>query len=661
MQSKRAAWRGLAWKGLVGVVVAGLLVLHARIALAADEAERWLHLIEPARQAHLRGEFQVAEKGYLEALRLAEQFDSQGKFLEATLSDLAGLYFIEGRYAEAATYYHQALPMAEALYDPKDPKLAIYRENLADAQAKAADAPKVVARAAPGGPLPTLNMPSLNPARRDAPAPGLVGKGPERTAPPTLAEQAAGTFFGEPAATPVEGFFPAPPPHEPVPAVQPLKAVVPPPPVPPKPPVTTFYFPPGVPQRGQMPPQDAATAEAPPVREIAPPRVAAFYFPPGVPQRGQMPPDLPPPPRSVTSALPPKPSPSPAAPSLDAASLDVAAGPPATPAETVEVAPQVVQAAVTEAGPAPVPGAVLRAVVLPDAVVGSLIDPEAVAEEGPGPLVRLASLGDVRLEAPVPAMAGTPGDPPVRVAASELPAAIPVTLSDPVATPVSASADDIAVDVSSAASPAAAVPPAEAADTAAPEAPYAPEQEVADLPGEDAPLREPGWGPKLASYQPGELGLDVGSAIDMEAPDQKAPFLAEPTLVVRITPDAQVNKTKGAAPRLQPFQQVGNLEDTAHAYERNADDTKRQMGPRSNEYAVSLYNLARLYQRQGRYTQARALFENALEIQEDALPENHPDLLATLKAYAWLLRASGFRAKAERLLDRVKAAEGGAG
>jgi tetratricopeptide (TPR) repeat protein len=55
--------------------------------------------------------------------------------------------------------------------------------------------------------------------------------------------------------------------------------------------------------------------------------------------------------------------------------------------------------------------------------------------------------------------------------------------------------------------------------------------------------------------------------------------------------------------------------------------------------AHPLNGLANLYQRQGKYEQARLLYERVLDMRQRLLAPQHPDTVETRKWYAALLRA----------------------
>ena len=65
------------------------------------------------------------------------------------------------------------------------------------------------------------------------------------------------------------------------------------------------------------------------------------------------------------------------------------------------------------------------------------------------------------------------------------------------------------------------------------------------------------------------------------------------------------------------------------------------VGPDHHDVALSLNNLAGLYNATGQYEQAVPLCERALAIQEKALGPGHPNVATSLEHLALLYRATG--------------------
>ena len=78
------------------------------------------------------------------------------------------------------------------------------------------------------------------------------------------------------------------------------------------------------------------------------------------------------------------------------------------------------------------------------------------------------------------------------------------------------------------------------------------------------------------------------------------------------------------------------------------------LGPEHPEFAMSLNNLALLYDDQGRYAEAEPLYKRDLAIQEKALGPEHPNVATSFEHYAVLLRATGRTAEADKMEARAK-------
>ena len=74
------------------------------------------------------------------------------------------------------------------------------------------------------------------------------------------------------------------------------------------------------------------------------------------------------------------------------------------------------------------------------------------------------------------------------------------------------------------------------------------------------------------------------------------------------------------------------------------------LGSEHPDVAESLNNLAALYHDQGRYAEAKPLYQQVLVINEKALGSEHPNTVTTLNKLAELYRAQGRNEDAERLL-----------
>ena len=82
---------------------------------------------------------------------------------------------------------------------------------------------------------------------------------------------------------------------------------------------------------------------------------------------------------------------------------------------------------------------------------------------------------------------------------------------------------------------------------------------------------------------------------------------------------------------------------------------KENTGPNHLSVAVSLNNLASLYDHQSKYAEAEPLFKRSLAINEKALGPEHPDVAPILHNLAELYRATDREAEAEKLEKRAAA------
>ena len=112
---------------------------------------------------------------------------------------------------------------------------------------------------------------------------------------------------------------------------------------------------------------------------------------------------------------------------------------------------------------------------------------------------------------------------------------------------------------------------------------------------------------------------------------------------------------------MRAFQQCNTLQDQGRYGDAEPFCLKAmelgelEFGPEHPTTAITLNNLAALYQAQGRYADAEPIFKRALAIREKALGPEHPDVATSLENYAKLLRKTERDAEAEELEARGKA------
>jgi CHAT domain-containing protein/Tfp pilus assembly protein PilF len=88
-------------------------------------------------------------------------------------------------------------------------------------------------------------------------------------------------------------------------------------------------------------------------------------------------------------------------------------------------------------------------------------------------------------------------------------------------------------------------------------------------------------------------------------------------------------------------------------YVRALELVEKTQGAHHPAFATSLHNLATLYEEQGRYGEAESLYVRAQGIYEKALGGAHPNLATNLNGLALLYRAQGRYREAETLLRRA--------
>jgi len=84
---------------------------------------------------------------------------------------------------------------------------------------------------------------------------------------------------------------------------------------------------------------------------------------------------------------------------------------------------------------------------------------------------------------------------------------------------------------------------------------------------------------------------------------------------------------------------------------------EQNVGPDHPDVAIDLNNLAGLYRAQGHYAQAEPLYKRSLAIDEKALGPDHPDVAIDLNNLAGLYRAMNRGDEAEPLEKRAERIE----
>jgi tetratricopeptide (TPR) repeat protein len=90
-------------------------------------------------------------------------------------------------------------------------------------------------------------------------------------------------------------------------------------------------------------------------------------------------------------------------------------------------------------------------------------------------------------------------------------------------------------------------------------------------------------------------------------------------------------------------------EEAELLYKRALEIREKALGPDHLYVAISLNNLARLYQIRGNYAEAEPLFKRSLEITEKTLGPEHPDVVTILENLTKCRREMGMLDEAENL------------
>ena len=98
--------------------------------------------------------------------------------------------------------------------------------------------------------------------------------------------------------------------------------------------------------------------------------------------------------------------------------------------------------------------------------------------------------------------------------------------------------------------------------------------------------------------------------------------------------------------------QKGQYDRAVIVAKKALEIAEKALGPDHPNVALSLNNLAGLYDTQGQYAQAEPLYKRSLAIWEKALGPDHPYVATSLNNLAELYRTQGQYAQAEPLYKR---------
>ncbi|MBI0400294.1 tetratricopeptide repeat protein [Cyclobacterium marinum] len=99
--------------------------------------------------------------------------------------------------------------------------------------------------------------------------------------------------------------------------------------------------------------------------------------------------------------------------------------------------------------------------------------------------------------------------------------------------------------------------------------------------------------------------------------------------------------------RMKDLYGMGHREEATEYGEKAVLAAQKEMGKRHPHYAISLQNLAVMYQSLGRNTEAKQLYHIALDIEKEILGESHPEYASTLSNLGALYERIGYIREAE--------------
>jgi tetratricopeptide (TPR) repeat protein len=102
------------------------------------------------------------------------------------------------------------------------------------------------------------------------------------------------------------------------------------------------------------------------------------------------------------------------------------------------------------------------------------------------------------------------------------------------------------------------------------------------------------------------------------------------------------------------YQQMGDYAKAEPLYQRSLKIYEKVLGPEDLDTAISLDNLAGLYQQMGDYAKAEPLYQQILRIKEKKLGATHPATFASVSRLAQLYDKMGEHDKAQLLYQRLQ-------
>ncbi len=112
-------------------LLVGLVCLALWPAYPSAQGDLWETYMAAATKADQQGNYPEAAKELAAALKEAEGFGPQDPRLAVSLNNLAGLYYAQGRYAEAEPLHRRALAIREVALGPEHPDVGTALNGLA--------------------------------------------------------------------------------------------------------------------------------------------------------------------------------------------------------------------------------------------------------------------------------------------------------------------------------------------------------------------------------------------------------------------------------------------------------------------------------------------------------------------------------------------------
>lgn len=127
----------------------------------------------------------------------------------------------------------------------------------------------------------------------------------------------------------------------------------------------------------------------------------------------------------------------------------------------------------------------------------------------------------------------------------------------------------------------------------------------------------------------------------------------QPTTAATVDQNAALQRAATLGQQAVETYEAGRYAEAAALAESALAIRREQLGERHPTVAISLNNLALIYQNQGRYGEAEPLFQTALAINREHFGERHPNVTTNLNNLAGLYRIQGRYGEAEPLLQEA--------